>query len=538
MLTVHRRLAAGPVLRSGSSAPYRGLVEAEGEPHAVRTELTGPIGGEVRARRGALLAMAHLTDLHATDVESPARFEFLNRFAGDQRFRELLTMQRPQEALNAHAIAAMVRAVNAVEAAPLSGSPLDLVVMTGDAIDNAQANELATFMSLFDGGLVTPGSGGSEIESVQTAGWPDEIFWKPDGGAHGRDRFRLAYGFPLVPGLLGRALSSFEAPGLSLPWIGCHGNHEELCQGVGIVTPGIAEAMTGGSKPIALTEGFKPSTALETFVTRPEAFMAGATVAVTPDPNRKPATLPGFVESHFRPSARPDGHGFTRANRRDGVAYYVHDTRAVRLITLDTACPAGGADGSIDRGQVAWLEERLAEVHSTYVGARGETVRTANENKLVVILSHHPLFTLNNPRASDRVAGDDLRRLLHRFQNVILLLNGHVHMNLVQPHANRSGIAVGFWEVTTGSLVDWPCQGRVVEVFYAGGGRIAIACTMLDHDAPADPGTAVATSAEMAGLHRQLAANDPMAGMSSPRAGTTADRNVVLMLPAPFPLHH
>ena len=535
MLTVHRRLTAGPVLRTGTAAPYRGLVEAAGESHVVRTELTGPIAGELRARRGALLSIAHLTDLHVTDVESPARFEFLNRFAGDARFKELLTMQRPQEALNAHAIAAMVRAINAIDAGPVSGSPLDLVAMTGDAIDNAQANELATFMSLFEGGIVSPGSGGPDFEGVQAPGWPDEIFWKPDGGAYGRDKFRLAYGFPLVPGLFERGLASFEAPGLRLPWIGCHGNHEELCQGVGVVTPELALAMVAGHKPIALKEGFDPATALELFVARPQAFMSGPTLAVTPDAARKPAGMHGFVETHYRPSARPDGHGFTPANRREGTAYYVHDTRGVRLITLDTACPGGGADGRIGREQVDWLEQRLAEVHATYIGARGETVRTSNENRLVVILSHHPLFTLSNHRAQDNVQAEDLRRLLHRFQNVVLWLNGHIHMNLIQPHANRSGIAVGFWEVTTSSLVDWPCQGRLVEIFDAGSGRLAIACTMIDHDGLADPG-AVVTPQELAGLHRQLAANDPFAGMATPRSGTAADRNVVLTLPAPFPL--
>jgi hypothetical protein len=154
-----------------------------------------------------------------------------------------------------------------------------------------------------------------------------------------------------------------------------------------------------------------------------------------------------------------------------------------------------------------------------------------------VILSHHPLFTRSNHRAQDNVQAEDLRRLLHRFQNVVLWLNGHIHMNLIQPHANRSGIAVGFWEVTTSSLVDWPCQGRLVEIFDAGSGRLAIACTMIDHDGLADPGSAV-TPPELAGLHRQLAANDPFAGMASPRSGTAADRNVVLTLPAPFPLPH
>src|SRR5439155_86160 len=164
---------------------------------------------------------------------------------------------------------------NAIEAAPVSGSPIELLVMTGDAIDNAQANEFATYTALFEGGMVNPASGGIEIESVQSPGWPDGSFWKPDGGGFGPDLFRVA-------------------------------------------------------------------------------------------------------------------HGFTPTNRRDRTAYYVHDTSAVRLIVLDTSCCAGGADGCIERDQLAWLEEKLMEVHAVYTDSAGNTVHTSNANRLVVIASHHP----------------------------------------------------------------------------------------------------------------------------------------------------
>ncbi|HET7379157.1 MAG TPA: hypothetical protein VFJ24_03855, partial [Gaiellales bacterium] len=425
MLTSQERIVPGPALRTGTTAAYRSLVAAAGESHSIRTELSGPLGREVKARGEALLAIGHMTDLHVTDVESPARFEFLNRFAGDARFRELLTMQRPQEALNSHAIAAMVRAMNAVTVAPVSGTPLQLLVMTGDSVDNAQANEFATFMALFEGGMVSPNSGGPEIQAVQAPAWPDDIFWKPDGGAYGRDQFRVAYGFPLVPGLLDRALRPFDAPGLRLPWLGCNGNHEDLCQGVGVVTPELARAMVAGRKPIGVPEGLDAATALETFVTTPQYFMTGATVAVTADPARRPL----------------------ERNQKGRNFQSVRDEGRVRIIVLDTSCRAGGADGCMDREQLAWLEQRLIEVHTSYIDEAGRTVRTANENRLVVIASHHPLFTIRNPRLPDGVDGDTLRRLLHRFANVVLLINGHIHMNVVQAHASREGVGVGFWEV-------------------------------------------------------------------------------------------
>ena len=55
------------------------------------------------------------------------------------------------------------------------------------------------------------------------------------------------------------------------------------------------------------------------------------------------------------------------------------------------------------------------------------------------------------------------------------------------------------------------------------GGDLAIGCTMLDHDGEG-----------LAGLHRELAANVPDNGFDSWRPGTPADRNAILLLPAPF----
>jgi metallophosphoesterase (TIGR03767 family) len=536
VLTTNRRLDAGPIVRAGSIASYHSIVAVDGEPHTMRPELIGAEAIDFATPGRALACFAHITDLHVTDVESPVRFEFINREYSDPRFRELLPMHRPQEALNAHAIDAMVRTLNQIEGGPVTGTPLELVVMTGDAVDNAQGNELSGFIDLFDGGLVHPDSGGPHYEGVQAPHWPGDIFWKPDGGAHGEDLFTSAYGFPHLPGLLERALQPFQAPGLRVPWLGCHGNHEEVSQGVGIVTRPLAAAMAGTRKPMRLPDSFDRDTAVETFVERPEAFMAGPSIEVTADPARRPFNRGGFVDAHFRSGVRPLGHGFTAQNRREGTANYVFDTPAIRFITLDTACPAGGADGCVDADQLHWLERRLEEVHSTFRSRTGASVSTAHDDRLVVILSHHGLDSLTNrrlhpdvPDGRSYVAPVELLAVLHRFGNVVLWLNGHIHANRVSPRADERGGGGGFWEVTTASLVDWPCQGRMVEVIDAGDGFLAIACTMVDHDSTGD-------RSDLAALHRELAGNVPYSGFASGRTGSSLDRNVILPLRAPFTL--
>jgi metallophosphoesterase (TIGR03767 family) len=538
-LTTHRRLGPGAVLRTGSTASYRAVEIIEGEPHLVRG--ADGVPGSPAAAGRPLLCLGHVTDLQLADVQSPTRFEFLNRLFADPRYAQIVPVQRPQEALTARAVDATVRTLNAV-CGPATGTPPSLVVTTGDAIDNAQWNELQMFLALFDGGMAGPDSGGPGYEGVQSLDWPDDIFWKPDGvSAHGPDVFRRELGFPHHPGLLARALREFHAEGLAIPWLSCFGNHEALNQGVGVPTAGIVRALTGGSKPLGLPEGFDHDQALELFTVRPEAFMAGPSRTVTADPARRAITRQEFVEAHFRPGARPHGHGFCERNRRDGTAYYVHDTPAVRLVALDTNCLAGGSPGCLDQAQARWLRDRLAEVHSVYDTADGREIRTGHQDRLVILFSHHGIDTLTNtmvghagPDGEPLLGAADVLAELHRFPNVVLWLNGHTHLNAVRPRPHPANPARGFWEVTTCAVIDWPCQTRLVELVDHGG-YLSIVCTMVDHDTPAVPAS-LETGDQLASLHRELAANVPFRGAGSAGAGTPGDRNVELRVVPPFPL--
>jgi metallophosphoesterase (TIGR03767 family) len=548
-LTLHRRIGAGAVLRRGTASAYRLLRAVDGEPHALRPELGGA-GGPAVPRAGArpLLTLAHVTDLQLADVQSPARFEFFNREAGDPRFARLVPVQRPQEALAPHAAEAMVATLNRVAGGPVGGAPLQLVVTTGDAIDNAQWNELRMFLALMDGGLVRPGSGSGGYQGVQSPAWPDDIFWRPDPSPGPPDVFRTAHGFGDHPGLLERALAEFATAGLAVPWLACYGNHEALVQGVGVVTPAVAAAMVGGRKPSRLPAHTDRDTALELFTVACDAFLGGDDVAVAADADRRPVTRREFVEAHLAAGGRPAGHGFTERNAREGTASYTHDLPGVRLVALDTTCAAGAADGALDAAELAWLEAVLAEVHASHRAAGGSWVRTGNDDRLVVLFSHHGLDTLTNARGAELgadgqpVAGARrVEALLHRFPNVVLWLTGHTHTNAVRsrpaPDPDRPG--GGFWEVTTCAVMDWPGQARLVELLDPGDGLLRIACTMVDHDSPVVPdrgpfaGPAAAGREHLAGLHRELSANVPLAGLGSPTAGTAGDRNVVLTLPAP-----
>ena len=82
---------------------------------AARRRGYGPAGGR------PLRCLVHVTDLQLADVSSPARFEFLNRYFADPRYSKIIPVQRPQEALTAHAIDAMLRTI-AKLTGPVSGA--------------------------------------------------------------------------------------------------------------------------------------------------------------------------------------------------------------------------------------------------------------------------------------------------------------------------------------------------------------------------------------------------------------------------------
>lgn len=536
--TVQQTIRRGEAVRRGSEQPYYALEPGPGEAHGTRTELApeghprakdAPQEDEsLRGQRRSIAYLAHLTDIQLTDVQSPARLEAMHELGRRPDTMLLLPMMRPQELLAAHATDALVRALNRVATSPQTGAALQLAVTTGDNVDNMQLNEVRSFLSLLEGGEVCMDSGGSAFEGVQDGRFP--WAWAPEDPDNPWGR---AHGFPHVPGLLKAGLEPFMAAGLNIPWLTCYGNHDGLVQGRTPLTPELGAVMTGHRKVHALPPG-----PVADFTEHPLETFSGPAHQVTPDEARRPVTREEFIEAHFQPTARPSGHGLAERNRLDGTAYYAYDgLPGIRVIVLDTTNPAGIFEGSIDRRQLAWLEERLAEVHVRHTDAAGREVPGGGDERLVIITSHHPRTSMTNDRevpagyldSGDRVLGEEVAAVLHRYPNVIAWVSGHIHRNYVRPLASRSG---GFWEISTSSVMDWPCQARLLEVVDNADGTLSIFSTALDHEAPVAP-AGTSGSLELAAWHRELAANDPMGVGGFNAHGEPGDRNVELLLPDP-----
>jgi hypothetical protein len=457
-----RAATGGSTLRATLTDPDGdGFLQAgPAEPLIARRELAP--GG----RRGKVLArFGQLTDTHVRDEESPARVPFLDRVGAP-----FTSTFRPQEAESAQVLDATVRA--------LDRERPQAVAITGDIVDNAQANELSLAIGVLRGVRVNPDSGAPGYDGVQSDSDPDPYYYRPGNDA------------PRHPGLLPAAERPFRAAGLRAPWYPAIGNHDVLLQGEVPATPRLAQIATGGRMVVGLDPRLRPPTDEESAPAAVERLLSGSdglpgrTQRVPADPARRPLPAAEVVRRLAAAS-----HTSTVGDRLQ----YTFDIGAhVRGIVLDTVRRDGTSRGEVSAAELAWLEQRLA-------GA-GE--------RAVVVFTHNPLETSDG--------GGAALAALAASHRVVAVVSGNRHRNTIRPY--RPG---GFWLVGTSSLADFPQQARMFRLSEAAGGGLVLDTWMVDHDGRG-----------VAGPARELAYLDAQGGRPQRFAGTATDRNARLYVPA------
>jgi metallophosphoesterase (TIGR03767 family) len=487
------------IIRSKVSADsnWRELLHDKGE-NVIGEE---PLNAQVVA------AFIHLSDLHICDAASPARLEFLDRIADpDNPLSQLVPYigtYRAQEFLTTQVLQAMVVAANEIKKAPLTGAAIDAVVITGDVTDNAQSNELNWYKTILDGGVVTPKSGDSqrsEGSHSSNADLYDIHYYHPDGPPTGlpADRPHVLHDFPHFKGVLQAAERQFVADGLTHKWLAVHGNHDALLQGTAVPTPELDALAQGPEKLAGLRNMADLADLFAGFGEIGPAVYPGLdhmeTNEVTADSRRALVKMSDWVKVH---TDCEHDHGLDAEQPETSYWYRNINTQA-RLIALDTVNRFGGWQGCIHREQFEWLSQLLDE----------------SKDKYVILTSHHPLENLFNGYVPDEESAPaleaEVRGLLEKHPNVVLWFSGHVHDHKITQSRNSDG-SHAFWEIRTGSHIDWPQQSRTIEIVKSSNGKIAIGTVVFDHAGPVVfNGTAdeLADPVALAGLSRLLAAND------------------------------
>jgi metallophosphoesterase (TIGR03767 family) len=533
-----------------SGVGYRRLTEGPGWPIVVREDLVAGHAGREERRR-PVAAVVHLTDVHVCDTQSPTRVEFT-----DPVGPPLDAAFRAQETLTTQVSEAMMTQLRLIGRGPVTGRGYDCAVSTGDNIDNQQHNELDWFMTLLDGGDIVPDSGDpTRHEGVQDDDFLfyDTYYWHPDEPPALRpdDDYKTVRGFPTIPGLLDDARTGFNAGGLPVPWFSTYGNHDGLLQGnaPGELPPDVRAfdaIATGPLKVIGPPVGLDATALVNLMIADPVAGALSLVTAparpVTADPRRRAVSVPEWIQRHLDSPATPgpSGHGYTPEMVESRQVYYTFDVSPEVLgISLDTVNHGGYADGSIGAKQLAWLEQRLVEAHARYFDPGGAEVRTGNADRLVVLFSHHNLYTLENTipdlfdPADARLGFTALQALLSRFPNVIAWVNGHSHLNRITPVGDPSGRTGGFWEISTAAHIDYPEHARIVEIAANCDGTISIFGTVIDHAGPAQVPYDDRSLLGLASLSRELSANEPQLAVLD-KLGRPEDLNVELLVRAPF----
>ena len=376
------------------------LARAPGEPLADRTDLA-PAGRVART----LTTLAVIADAHVTDEESPLRAEVLDRLGGD-----VSSAFRPQESLTTQVLAAAVDAVDAEQP--------DLVLVEGDLVDNAQANEEAWASTVLRGGVVRPDSGRRGYAGLQAATSPDPFIWRPDVDA------------PRHPGLLAAAQEPFRSAGLHAPWVRLLSNHDVSVQGV-IAPDTELSAFAQGTRKLAGLERWVPDV-----VRSGEAGAARAARDAITDPDAPTITVPPDPDRRIEPATA------TPLDRQLAPNVW--------LIGADTADREGGAEGVVTADELAALGNRLR----SHPGGR------------FLIAASSPL--------EETVGGDAVLALLDRTPGVLAVLAADTHRNQVRPHGH-------YWLIRSPSLVDWPQQVRMLRVVQLDDGRLALETWLVDH---------------------------------------------------------
>jgi metallophosphoesterase (TIGR03768 family) len=409
-----------------------------------------------------LLHFFAMTDIHISDKETPVQAIYYGLSP-----EGISSAYSPVMLYTTQVLDAAIQTVNAMN----KQNRFDFGISLGDDCNNTQYNELRWFIDVLDGKTINPDSGEKDDP---------------------------------VPGPLNDYQDPYKAAGLdkSIPWYQAMGNHDHFWIGSNPVDSYLRPFYTGTEilnlgiitvDPLGINSRGYYMGALDGRTVYGDILGAGPVkeFAVPPvipaaDPNRRSLHRDEWITEFFNTSSSPKGHGFSKDNATSGFACYTFEPKAdvpVRVIVLDDtereddASKTGYGHGSLDAERYKWLVNELD---------KGQA-----EGKLMIIAAHIPIGIKYAPGGVGTfmawstlaaVSEDDLIAKLHTYPNLVLWIAGHRHFNVITPlpSPDPARPELGFWQVETSSLRDFPQQFRDFEIVRNSDNTISIFATDID----------------------------------------------------------
>jgi metallophosphoesterase (TIGR03768 family) len=440
-----------------------------------------------------------ITDIHITDKESPAQAIYLGLKDGIASAYSAVMLY------TTHVLDAAVQTINAIH----KQNPIDFGISLGDTCNNTQYNELRWYIDVLDGKLITPSS-----------------------GAHAGAR-AIDYQKP------------FKAAGLdkTIPWHQTLGNHDHFWMGTNPVSDYLREAHVGEdilkmgdilTDPEGIDKRDFYMGVLDCRTPYGEIIGAGPVSStnapkIAADPGRRSLSKKEWMREFFTTSSNPVGHGFTLANIDNDFASYSFEPKSnipVKVIVLDDTQREDDIDfhgyghGSLDNARYDWLV--------------GELDKGQAEGKLMIIAAHAPIG-VEKPESfigwwsRSPVPEKMLVDKLHTYPNLILWIAGHRHVNAVTAFKSPDDARpeLGFWQVETSSLRDFPQQFRTFEIVRNSDNTISIFTTDVD---PAVKDGSLAAISRSYGIAAQQLYSKTLSSSPSPPGLCTGSYNAELVI--------
>lgn len=417
--------------------------------------------GESVKNVSTLLNFTTITDIHITDKESPAQAIILGYKGGAGAATSAYS---PVMMYTTQVLDAAVQTMNELN----KKKPIDFLISLGDASNSTQYNETRWYIDVLDGKVINPDSGAKDDpvpgpnndyqDKYKAAGLDKSIKWYQTLGNH--DHFWTGFYPPndyVRESLIGKDIINLSNDMFTNP--------------LGLDARGYYMGSFDGSKPNGDVFGIGP---VADFKTPPTVNGA--------DENRRSLSTKEWMAEFDKTTSLPKGHGFSQANMDEGFACYTFEPKSsvpVKFIVMDDTQsnddPNDGGYGhlSFDQKRYNWLVNELD---------KGQM-----EGKLMVIAAHIPIgvnppgsFMGMNPASA--VSDADFMAKLHTYPNLVLWIAGHRHMNTITPlkSPDPARPELGFWQIETASLRDFPQQFRMIEIIRNSDNTISILPTDVD----------------------------------------------------------